>query len=219
MSLGLDFLDTPWAAALLALAIYPLLVLLTGVVAGRQAASEGAGPAVRAIDWMSNQAFLWARWLSLWLVLVQFAVVVLRYVFGIGYIFLQESLLYFHGTLFLISASGALLHEGHVRIDIFYRGLSGAGKAWVDFIGAYAFLFPVIAVIAAASAPYVSASWSVLEGSKETSGIPAIFVLKTMILVFAGLMFAQGIAFATRAAIVILGAAPPGKPQGPTVIA
>jgi TRAP-type mannitol/chloroaromatic compound transport system permease small subunit len=219
MSLGLDALDTPWAAAILALAAYPVLVLLTGLGAGRQAAAEGAAPAVRAIDWTSNQAFLWARWLSLWLVLVQFAVVVLRYVFGVGFIFLQESLLYFHGTLFLIAASGALLHEGHVRIDVFYRGLSARGKAWVDFIGAYVFLFPVIAVIAAASAPYVSASWSVFEGSKETSGIPAVFVLKTMILVFAGLMFAQGIAFATRAAIVILGGTAPEKPKGPTVIA
>jgi TRAP-type mannitol/chloroaromatic compound transport system permease small subunit len=219
MFLGLDVLDTPWAAALLALAVYPVLVLLTGFALGRQAASDGAGALIRVIDWISNQAFLWARWLSLWLVLVQFAVVILRYVFGLGFIFLQEALLYFHGTLFLIAASGALLHEGHVRIDVFYRGMSPVGKAWIDFIGTYAFLIPVIVVIAAASAPYVNASWSVLEGSKETSGIPAIFVLKSMILVFAGLMFAQALSFASRAALTILGAEQPAKPQGPTVIA
>lgn len=219
MTLGLDALDTPWAAAILALAAYPLLVLLAGAVTGRDAVARGASVPIRVIDWISNQAFLWARWLSLWLVLVQFAVVVLRYVFGLGFIFLQEALLYFHGTLFLIAASGALLHEGHVRIDVFYRGLSPGGKAWVDFIGTYVFLIPVIAVIAAASTPYVSASWATLEGSKETSGIPAVFLLKTMILAFAGLIFAQAIGFATRAALVILGAEPPPKPQGPTVIA
>jgi TRAP-type mannitol/chloroaromatic compound transport system permease small subunit len=219
MFLGLDALESPWAAAIFALAAYPLLILLTGLFAGRQTAADGARLPVRVIDWISNQAFLWARWLSLWLVLVQFAVVVLRYVFGLGFIFLQEALLYFHGTLFLIAASGALLHEGHVRIDVFYRGLSPGGKAWIDLIGTYVFLIPVIAVIAAASVPYVSASWSVLEGSKETSGIPAIFVLKTMILAFAGLVYAQAISFASRAALVILGAEQPPKPQGPTVIA
>jgi TRAP-type mannitol/chloroaromatic compound transport system permease small subunit len=219
MTLGLDALDTPWAAAILALAAYPLLLLLAGLMSGRQAALEGSRDAIRAVDWVSNQAFAWTRWLSLWLVLVQFAVVVLRYIFGIGFIFLQEALLYFHGTLFLIAASGALLHEGHVRIDIFYRGLSPRGKAWIDLIGTYVFLIPVVAVIAAAATPYVSASWSTLEGSKETSGIPAVFVLKTMILVFVGLMFAQALSFAARAALVILGAEPPPKPQGPTVIA
>lgn len=219
MMLGLDVLDAPWAAAILALAAYPLLVLLTGLVAGRKAATDGASAAIRAVDWLSNQIFLWARWLALWLVVVQFAVVVLRYAFGLGFIFLQESLLYFHGTLFLIAASGALLHEGHVRIDVFYRSMGAQGKAWVDFVGTYVFLIPVIVVIAAASTPYVSASWSVMEGSKETSGIPAIFVLKTMILVFAGLMFLQALSFASRAALVIVGAEPPAKPQGPTVIA
>jgi TRAP-type mannitol/chloroaromatic compound transport system permease small subunit len=217
--LGLDALSTPWAAAILSLAAYPLLVLAAGIVAGREAAAQGAGPTIRLIEFVSNQAFLWARWLSLWLVLVQFAVVVLRYAFGIGYIFLQEALLYFHGTLFLTAAAGALLHEGHVRIDVIYRGLPPRGRAWIDLAGAYLFLFPVVAVIAAASTPYVASSWAVLEGSKETSGIPAIFLLKTMILAFAGLMFAQGIAFAARAALTILGAEPPAKPQGPTVIA
>lgn len=219
MTFGLDALDTPWAAAILALAAFPLLVLLTGAVAGRQAAAEGAGAAIAAIDGLSNQAFLWVRWLSLWLVLVQFAVVVLRYVFGVGFIFLQESLLYFHGTLFLIAAAGALLHDGHVRIDVFYRGLSPRGKAWIDFIGTYIFLIPVIAVVAAASAPYVSSSWAVLEGSKETSGIPAVYVLKSMILAFAALMYAQALSFGARAALIIAGAEPPPKPPGPTVIA
>lgn len=219
MFLGLDVLDAPWAAAILALAAYPVLVLLTGLAAGRETAAAGASGAIRVIDWTSNQAFYWARWLSLWLVLVQFTVVVLRYVFGIGFIFLQEALLYFHGTLFLISAAGALLHEGHVRIDVFYRGMPPAGKAWIDFVGTYVFLIPVIVTVAAASTPYVAASWAVLEGSKETSGIPAVFALKTMILVFAGLMYAQAISFAARAALTILGAQVPPKPQGPTVIA
>jgi TRAP-type mannitol/chloroaromatic compound transport system permease small subunit len=140
-------------------------------------------------------------------------------VFGVGFIFLQEALLYFHGTLFLIAAAGALLHEGHVRIDVFYRDAQPTTKAAIDLIGSYVFLFPVIAVIAAASTPYVLSSWAVFEGSKETSGIQAVFLLKSMILAFCGLIFAQGISFATRAALILAGAEPPAKPQGPTVIA
>ena len=63
------------------------------------------------------------------------------------------------------------------------------------------------------SAPYVAQSWSVLEGSKETSGIQGIFLLKTMILVFATLLPLQGLALAARSVLTLAGVAPPPAPD------
>jgi TRAP-type mannitol/chloroaromatic compound transport system permease small subunit len=59
--------------------------------------------------------------------------------------------------------------------------------------------------------PYVARSWSVLEGSRETSGIPAIFLLKTFILLFTITLALQGLAMALRSAMTVFGS---GAPHG-----
>ena len=68
-------------------------------------------------------------WVALAMAGVQFIVVLMRYVFGVSEIWLQESILYMHGILFMLGAGYTLLHNGHVRIDIFYRDASPARKA------------------------------------------------------------------------------------------
>jgi TRAP-type mannitol/chloroaromatic compound transport system permease small subunit len=216
---AIELLTSGWAGALAAIALTPQIALIIGLAAGAAGVARALSPVIRAIDLLSNQVFLTVRWMALALVLIQFANVVLRYAFGIGFIAMQEALLYLHGSLFMLAAAGALLHEGHVRIDVFYRGASARTKALIDFTGAYVFLLPVVAVIAASAIPYVQASWSVYEGSKETSGIPYVYVLKSAILVFAAMLYLQAISFAARAALTLLGADVPPKPAGPTVIA
>jgi TRAP-type mannitol/chloroaromatic compound transport system permease small subunit len=49
------------------------------------------------------------------------------------------------------------------------------------------------------SLPYAARSWAILERSQEASGLPLVFVLKTLIPLFALLMALQGIAQAIRA--------------------
>lgn len=144
-------------------------------------------------------------WLALVMVLVQFAVVVLRYIFGLGFIWAQESITYMHGLIFMVGAGFTLLTEGHVRVDVFYRSASSRYKAMVDLFGAVAFLIPFCALIAWVSYPYVANSWRVFEGSKETSGIQAVFLLKSVILVFAGLVVLQALSMAVRAGLRLAG--------------
>jgi TRAP-type mannitol/chloroaromatic compound transport system permease small subunit len=144
-------------------------------------------------------------WLALAMAGVQFIVVLMRYVFGAGEIWLQESILYMHGVLFMLGAGYTLLHNGHVRIDIFYRDASPARKAWVDLIGVFVFLAPICIAIFYIVWPYVVDSWAVLEGSRETSGIQAVYLLKTVIPVFAALLFLQGVSMAIHAAAVLMG--------------
>ncbi|PHQ71702.1 MAG: C4-dicarboxylate ABC transporter permease [Sneathiella sp.] len=127
------------------------------------------------------------------MVLIQFVIVLGRYVFGAGSIALQESIIYSHALLFLLGSAYTLLHGGHVRIDIFYARASGKLQALIDLLGCVFLLIPVCIAIFALSWAYVSGSWQILEGSSENTGLPYIYGLKTMILVFCGMMILQGI--------------------------
>lgn len=171
------------------------------------AASEGQGhnPVPSFIDRINGGVGRGVAWCALALVAVQFVAVVQRYVFGIGWIWVEESIVYIHATLFMAGAAYTLLHEGHVRVDIFYREASCRQRAWVDLLGTVFFLWPMTALIFIKAWPYVWASWSILERSPETSGIPAVFLLKTLILVFAASIALQGLSMAASALNVIRG--------------
>jgi TRAP-type mannitol/chloroaromatic compound transport system permease small subunit len=141
-----------------------------------------------------------AAWLCLFVVLVQFAVVVLRYGFGLGSIWLTESILYGHAALFMLAAAWTLGAGGHVRVDVYYAEASPRRRAQIDLCGALLLLLPFMAVLLWFSLPYVSRSFAILERSREASGLPGVFLLKTLIPLFAFMMALQGIAQAIRAA-------------------
>ncbi|SDR31833.1 TRAP transporter small permease subunit [Pseudovibrio sp. Tun.PSC04-5.I4] len=144
-------------------------------------------------------------WLSLGIVLVQFTVVVMRYVFGIGSIWMQESITYMHGFLFMLAAAYTLSVDGHVRVDIFYRDAKPRTKALVDLMGSILFLIPMCAVIFYWSWGYVVSSWLILEGSQEASGIQGRFLLKSAIIGFAVLVSLQGVAIIIRSILALGG--------------
>jgi TRAP-type mannitol/chloroaromatic compound transport system permease small subunit len=138
-------------------------------------------------------------WLALAVVLLQFVLVVARYLFGLGSIWLTETVIYAHAALFMLAAAWTLRAGGHVRVDIFYGEASARTKALIELIGAVLFLLPFMIVLAWLSIPYAARSWAILEHSQETSGLPLVFVLKTLIPIFALLMALQGVAQAIRA--------------------
>ncbi len=152
-------------------------------------------------DWIGNRI----AWLAVFMVLAQTIIVLQRYIFGINYIWMQESVTYMHGLLFMLAAGYTLLHGGHVRVDIFYRDATPRTKAMVDFAGSYFFIFPVMILILTLTLPYVRLSWMVQEGSLETSGIQGIYLLKSVILIFAALMLLQGLSLAARTALFLTG--------------
>jgi TRAP-type mannitol/chloroaromatic compound transport system permease small subunit len=157
------------------------------------------------IDWLNTKIGRAAAWLCLAVVTLQFAVVVLRYLFGIGSIQLQESILYSHAAMFLLVAAWTLKNDGHVRVDLFYASAGPRRKAIVDLVGALVLLIPFAVAILYFSWGYVARSWANFEGSREASGLPLVFVLKTLIPVFAVMLILQGIAQAIRAGSVLSG--------------
>jgi TRAP-type mannitol/chloroaromatic compound transport system permease small subunit len=141
------------------------------------------------IDWTGRAV----SWLTLLMVIVTFIVVVLRYMFDIGWIALQESVTYLHALVFLAGASWAMQQEAHVRVDIFYSRYSDRTRAWVDLLGSLLLLLPVMVFIVLISWRYVADSWSVLEGSREAGGLPAVFLLKSLIIVMAVMLSLQAV--------------------------
>src|SRR3954451_1323054 len=103
-----------------------------------------------------------ASWCALAIMLIGFAVVLLRYVLGLGSVWLQESILYAHAALFLLAAAWTLKGGGHVRVDVFYADASPRAKAWVDLLGCIFLLLPFCLAILWFSLPYVTRSWAIL---------------------------------------------------------
>jgi TRAP-type mannitol/chloroaromatic compound transport system permease small subunit len=141
-----------------------------------------------------------ASWLTLFMVLVTFAVVVMRYVFDMGFIWLQESVVWMHAFVFMVGAAYTLQQEEHVRVDIFYREMSGKRRAWVDLFGVIVFLLPLCAFLAWTAFDFVAVSWNLREASREAGGMPypLIPLLKSILLVMPVTVGLQGVSLLAR---------------------
>ena len=171
---------------------------------------------LRGLEFLNEWVGRAVSWLTLGMVLVTFTVVVLRYVFDMGWIAMQESVTYMHSLVFLGGAAYTLKHGGHVRVDIFFDRLSARARAWVDLLGTLLLLVPVCAFLGWVSWEYVLQSWGLLEGSREAGGLPAVYLLKTMILVAVALLMLQGWAMALRNLLLLLGRHPGGVEERET---
>lgn len=138
------------------------------------------------------------RWFALAMVLIQFAIVVGRYVFGVNAIWAQESVLYLHAMLFMLAAGYTLLVDKHVRVDIFYAKATPATRRRIDIAGHLLLLLPSMAALAWWSWPSVRNSWSILEGPISVGGIEAVFLLKSLIPLFCLLVALQSLAILIR---------------------
>lgn len=138
-------------------------------------------------------------WTALALVLNVFLVVVLRYVFSIGEVWMQESYIWMHAFIFMLGAGYTLLHNGHVRIDLIYAGASNRYKDIINVLGTICFGFPVLWLIYWRGFDFFDRSISRMEGSAEVGGLPNLFILKGVIPAMALLLGLQLIAMSLRA--------------------
>jgi TRAP-type mannitol/chloroaromatic compound transport system permease small subunit len=146
------------------------------------------------IDTLHHSLCRLVSWFTLLMVILTLLIVVLRYGFSLGWIAMQESVMYFHAAVFMLGAAFTLKSNEHVRVDIFYRRMSDRKKAWVDLLGTLFLLMPINIFIFSMSFDYVIKSWSIAESSPQAGGLPLVFVLKSFILLFALTMTLQGIA-------------------------
>lgn len=195
-------IDPPKATAVQFCAAMIGLVVLAAAIASAGARSIAAALSAPLEAIVRRTGHL-ALYLVMLMALVQFSAVILRYVFGLNFIAMQESVTYMHGAVFLFAGGYALLTDDHVRVDIFYRDASPRSKAMIDLAGTYLFLFPFCLVALWAAGPYVANSWAVREGSMEQSGIKGVFLLKTLIPIYLTLLACAGFVIAARSVAAI----------------
>ena len=158
--------------------------------------------AISGLNWFIGNLI---SWLSLGIVVVCFTVVVQRYAFSTGHLWMQDLYVWLNGAMFTAVAGYALLRDEHVRVDIFYRPAKIRTKAIIDLIGVVIFLLPFCYVVLLYGWPFVTRSWRFYEGSRNIGGMPGLYVLKSFIVVFAGLVALQGLAMALRSILVLAG--------------
>ncbi len=153
-----------------------------------------------SIDRISHATGKLVAWLTLLMVIVTCIIVVMRYVFDAGLIWLQESVIWMHGTVFMLGAAYTLLHEDHVRVDVFYRAMSERRRAWVDLVGVVIFLLPLCMLLAVRSYDFAAFSWSIQEASRESGGLPypLVSILKSVLVVMPIAVGLQGISLLLR---------------------
>lgn len=120
-------------------------------------------------------------------------VVIMRYIFRLGTVFPQELVAYMHALVFMFGLSYTLKHDAHVRVDLLYSRLDDKKRAFVNLLGHLVFLIPVACTIGIGSLDYVFDSWRILERSAEVRGIPAVYLMKTVIPVSALLLVLQSL--------------------------
>ncbi|MCJ7590671.1 MAG: TRAP transporter small permease subunit [Woeseiaceae bacterium] len=148
-----------------------------------------------------------SAWLTLFMVLVTFIVVVMRYAFDAGLIWLQESVVWMHAFVFMVGAAYTLQQDGHVRVDIFYRKMTPKGRALVDLLGVLIFLLPLTLFLAFKAYDYVLASWGLHEASRESGGLPypLIPLLKSILVVMPLTVALQGVSMLSRSVRILRG--------------
>jgi TRAP-type mannitol/chloroaromatic compound transport system permease small subunit len=155
----------------------------------------GTEPPLNRLDRISTALGQATAWLTLFMVVITFVVVVMRYVFDAGLIWVQESVVWMHAMVFMLGSAYTLKSEEHVRVDVFYRTMGERRRAWVDLVGILIFLLPLCLFLAWKSFDFVTQSWSLKEASRESGGLPYPFIpmLKSVLLLMPLTVALQGV--------------------------
>jgi TRAP-type mannitol/chloroaromatic compound transport system permease small subunit len=160
---------------------------------------------VRLIDRMSDKIGYLVGWITTVMVLIVFYDTVMRYAFHKGNVALQELEWHLFAVVFLLGAAYTLKEDGHVRVDIIFVNLSEKAKAWIDFLGIFIFLIPFSVIVIMSTKGFVMNSWAVREVSPDPGGLPARYLLKTMIPLGFSLLIVQGLSQAAKNFMIIIG--------------
>jgi len=162
---------------------------------------------INRLDRFSELTGQLTAWLTLLMVIVTFVVVVMRYVFDAGLIWMQESVVWMHAFVFMIGAAYTLQRDEHVRVDIFYREMSSRGRAWIDLLGVLVFLLPLCIFLALKAWDFVAFSWALAETSRESGGLPypLLPMLKTVLILMPAVVGLQGVSLALKSLRTIRG--------------
>ncbi len=128
------------------------------------------------------------------LVLTILVNVILRYVFNIGLIELEELQWHLNATVVMCCLAFTLQADEHVRVDLFYNRLALRSRDWVNLLGLVLLFLPFTGLVSWHAWQLAAYSWELKEGSPMPSGLPARYIIKGIMAAGMTLLTLQGIA-------------------------
>lgn len=126
--------------------------------------------------------------------LSQISVVILRYLYSLGHIQLQDTVSFSFAALCILAVPTAMRSDTHVRVDVFREKQSKTTARRFDCAAIIIFLMPLFLMTFWYAYPLVAYSWSIFEGSRETGGLPGFFLVLTALPITCVLLLVQGLA-------------------------
>ncbi len=196
--------------------LLPLLALPLLVLAAPKPLAGVATAISRGLDRVSGFAMGFAVSAAFLIIIIQLTAVLLRYVFGLSFSWLTDSVIFSFAMIFMLGAAATLRDDGHVRVDILRPRFGAKTRAAIELIGAMIFIYPIAILILYSASGLIARSWVGLEPFNESDGLPIQYLFKTMVPLFAVLLLGQGLSQAIKAALIIRDArAPDDEPTSP----
>ncbi len=120
-------------------------------------------------------------WVWLALISVIVLAVVLRYVFGIGLIQLEELQWHLYALGFLMGLVACTTRDRHVRVDVLRERMSQRTRDWVDLYGILLLQLPFLVLVFWSALPFAADSFAVGERSASAGGLPFRWLLKSVL--------------------------------------
>lgn len=144
-------------------------------------------------------------WFTGLLVLVVCIDVFTRYFLQSSFAALQEFEWHLFSIIFLLGASYTLQTDNHVRVDVFYSKFSERNKALINLIGVILFFIPFCLLVIYASKDFVLISFQIGETSPDAGGLPARYILKSLLPVSFIFLLLQGTSLLFKSIITLTG--------------
>lgn len=186
--------------ALLPLVLLPIAVLIV------PKPLAGVAQFVRSVlDRISGFAMAFAVSAAFLIIIIQLAAVLLRYVFGLSFSWLNDSVIFTFAMIFMLGAAATLRDDGHVRVDILRPRFSPRIRAGIEMFGSLCFIVPIGILIVYSASGLIARTWTDLEPFNESDGLPIQYLFKTLVPLFAVLMIGQAISQALKSALIMRG--------------
>jgi TRAP-type mannitol/chloroaromatic compound transport system permease small subunit len=160
------------------------------------------------LDWLIDRIGRITGWCAFALVCVMATNVLLRYFFRTGSVAMQELEWHLMAPICMLGLSYALLHDGHVKVDILYGRFPYRLQKFVDLVSMI-LVCVVVFILMYLSFPYVEQSYSIGEKSPDPGGLEQRWIVKAMLPIGFGLLLIQSFAATLRAFIALVGPEPP----------
>ena len=185
--------------------LLPLLALPLLILAIPKPLSKISETLSGILDRISGFALGFALAAGFVIIIIQLAAVLLRYVSGLSFSWLNDSVIFTFAMMFMLGAAATLRDDGHVRVDILRPRFGPKTKAGIELFGSLVFIVPICVLILYAGSGLIARSWIGLEHFNESDGLPIKYLFKTMVPVLAVLMIGQALSQAIKSALVIRG--------------